>query len=135
MEQPSQISAIIMIVEDHPPTLAAVKALVSTALPGCRILAAESGELAVELCAKHAPHIVVMDVALPGIDGIEATRRIKALLPDTCVVMHSSHDMQVFRDGAAAAGASAFVTKARTFSDLLPAIIGLLPPAPAAGER
>ena len=129
MEQPSQISAIILIVEDHPPTLAAVRALIATALPACQLLAAESGELAVELCASHAPHIVVMDVALPGIDGIEATRRIKALRPDTCVVMHSSHDMQVFRDGAAAAGASAFVTKARTFSDLLPAITGLLPPA------
>jgi len=42
-------------------------------------------------------------------------------------VMHSSHDLAIYHDGAAAAGASAFVPKSRTFSDLVPAIAGLLP--------
>ena len=131
MEQPKQI--VILVVEDHPPTLAAVQALVSAAFPECRVLGAERAESALELCAGYAPQVVIMDIALPGIDGIEATRRIKAFLLDTCVVVHSSHDMQVFREGAAAAGASAFVTKSRTFTDLVPAIAGLLPPSPPAG--
>jgi DNA-binding NarL/FixJ family response regulator len=42
--------------------------------------------------------------------------------------MHSSHDMQIYRDGSAAAGAAAFVAKSRTFDDLVPAISALLPP-------
>ena len=120
-----QVEITILIVEDHAPTLMAVQQLVSAAFPGYRILAAESGEQALELCASNSPHLVVMDIALPGIDGIEATRRIRALLPDTSVVMHSSHDMQIDRDGSAAAGAGAFVTKNRTFVDLVPAMAGL----------
>lgn len=119
---------IILIVEDHPPTLAVVRQLVSAAFPACRVLAAESAEGALEQCAGDAPHVVVMDISLPGMDGIEATRRIKALLPNAQVVMHSGQELQIYRDAASIAGASAFVAKSLTYSDLVPTIRANLPP-------
>jgi DNA-binding NarL/FixJ family response regulator len=116
----------VLIVEDHAPTLKMVRQLLSGACPACHLVGAESAEQALEQCASLSPHVVVMDISLPGVDGIEATRRLKALLADTRVVMHSSHDEPIYRDAATLAGASAFVAKSRTFSDLAPAVRALL---------
>lgn len=127
--QQDQTAAAILIVDDHAPTLAAVRSLLSAAFPASRISTADSAERALELCAQDAPHVVVMDIVLPGIDGIEATRRIKSLLPETGVVMLSSHDLAIYRDAAAATGAGSFVTKSRAFWDLVPAVNSLLPAA------
>lgn len=116
----------IMVVEDHPATLAALLELLGAAFPRCALVAAEGGERALELCAAAAPDVVIMDIALSGMSGIEATLHIKALLPDTRVVMHSSYDMRVYREGAAAAGASAFVRKGKAGSELVPVVADLL---------
>ena len=116
----------IMVVEDHPATLAALLELLEAAFPRCALVAAEGGERALELCAAAAPDVVIMDIALAGMSGIDATLHIKALLPDARVVMHSSYDMRVYREGAAAAGASAFVRKGKAGSELVPVVADLL---------
>ena len=116
----------ILIVEDHQQTRAAMSALLSKAFPAYRVIGVDSAERAFEVCASELPRVVVMDIVLPGIDGMKATRRIKSLLPGASVVIHSSYDLDIYRDESAAAGASAFVAKSRTFSDLVPTITGVL---------
>jgi DNA-binding NarL/FixJ family response regulator len=121
-------SATILLVDDHDAMRGLLRELIGAAFPACRVLEASSGEAAVELCRAEKPEVVVMDILLPGMTGIQATRRIKALLPHAQVVMHSSNDASPYRDDSAAAGASAFVAKSQSHSKLVPAIAALLSP-------
>ncbi len=105
-------------------------AMLSRSFPSCLILAADSAEQALELCALQAPELVVMDITLPGMNGIDATRAIKDRSPETLVIMHSSSDAQIYRDEASAAGASAFVAKGRHSGRLASVISGLRPGQP-----
>ena len=132
MKQGREIKITILIVEDHEQTVAAMQSLLSRAFPDCELLVAGSAERALELCEIKAPQVVVMDIVLPGMDGMKATRQIKTRLPATFVVVHSSHDIEIYREESASAGASAFVAKTRTFSDLVPTISGLLSSSRAA---
>ncbi|CAN0509814.1 unnamed protein product, partial [Phaeothamnion confervicola] len=118
--------AAILVVEDHAATRMAVMALLAGAFPGCRLIGADSAEVALPLCEREAPRVVIMDIALPGMNGIEATRLIKARHPGIRVVMHSSNDMQIFRDESVAVGASAFVGKGTRSGELVPVLAGLL---------
>lgn len=118
----------ILVVEDHDATREAVMTLIAGALPGCSLVAAGSAGAAVDACAARPPEVVVMDIALPDMNGIEAARRIKDMHPGTLVVMHSANDHQVYRDEAALAGASAFVRKGRCSARLAAVIAGLFAP-------
>jgi DNA-binding NarL/FixJ family response regulator len=117
----------LLVVDDHAGVRQTVMALVSTEFPHFRLLEAECAEDALTLCGAEQPDLIVLDITLPGMDGFEATRRIKAAWPRIVIVMHSSSDMPVYRDASLAAGAAAFVGKGRNSRTLLPIIAGLLP--------
>jgi DNA-binding NarL/FixJ family response regulator len=117
----------LLVVDDHAGVRQTVIALVSMEFPHFRLLEAECAEDALTLCGTEQPDLVVLDITLPGMDGFEATRRIKAAWPRIVIVMHSSSDMPVYRDASLAAGAAAFVGKGRNSRTLVPIIAGLLP--------
>jgi len=117
----------LLVVDDHAGVRQTVMALVSTEFPHFRLLEAECAEDALSLCGTEQPDLIVLDITLPGMDGFEATRRIKASWPGIVIVMHSSSDMPVYRDASLAAGAAAFVGKGRNSRTLVPIIAGLLP--------
>jgi DNA-binding NarL/FixJ family response regulator len=86
---------------------------------------AEDGETAVTLALQDAPSIVLMDLMMPRVDGLEATRRIKQAAPATKVVILSALPDEPYRRLAHDSGADVFLNKRDTATALLPAIRGL----------
>lgn len=124
---PTAVPATVMMVDDHAATRSAVAALLNRDLPHCRLLACDSAEQALTVCGSELPALIIMDIALPGMNGVEAASLIKHRYPAVSVVMLSNSDMQVYRDGAKAAGAAAFVSKRRIADELVAVLAGLLP--------
>ena len=87
---------------------------------------AGDGKSALELARTLSPDVVLMDVEMPGMDGIEATELLHQELPDCCVVILTIHDDATTRRRARDAGASAFVSKHQIDGRLMDAIRGIL---------
>ncbi len=101
----------VLLVDDHALVRRGVRAFLETRPDITVVAEAESGEEAVRLAAEHAPDVALMDLIMPGMDGVEATRRLTARSPRTSVVMLTSYhdDEHVFP--AIRAGALSYVLK------------------------
>jgi len=80
---------------------------------GYRVIEAADGQKAVELAMQEHPDIILMDLSLPRIDGLEATKRIRQeeSLQTVPIIAVTAHQESTFRQGAAASGFDAYVTK------------------------
>ena len=83
---------------------------------------ADKGEDAVRLAQELRPDAIVIDISLPGINGIEATRVIRSQLPDAKIVVMSLHESRELVKAVKAAGASGYVLKSSSDPDLVDAI-------------
>jgi DNA-binding NarL/FixJ family response regulator len=114
----------ILVVDDQPRARKSLKALLSTWPRIVEISEAGNGREALRLVKELPPDAVLMDVRMPGMDGLEATTQIKALCPQVKVVVLSMYAEH--RDEALAAGADDFVGKgeaAERLLDLLSAVM------------
>src|SRR5258706_5455089 len=122
---------IILLVDDHEAMRAALLELLNAAFPACRFLEAISGEEALAITVSQPTDIVLMDFSLPHMNGLEATRRLRAISPSIQVVIMSFHEAQRYRADAEAAGASAFVPIRTLPIELVPILESLLAKAMA----
>ena len=101
----------VMLVDDHAMVRQGVRAFLETQPDLTVVAEAGSGEEAVRLAAEHAPDVALMDLIMPGMDGVEATRRLTAKSPRTGVIVLTSYhdDEHVFP--AIRAGALSYVLK------------------------
>lgn len=116
----------ILIVEDHQGVRQSLREWLELSFPGYHLLEATSGEEGLTLAQAMSPCLVIMDIGLPGMSGIEAAQRIKAAVPATRVVMLTMFDDEAHRTDAVAAGVSAYVPKRKVQTDLLLVLTGLL---------
>jgi len=108
----------ILVADDHVLVRAGLRALVGTLPEVTEVLEAGDGEEAVAAVARCRPDVVLMDITMPRLDGLEATRRIRKEFPATRVVILSMHQNEDFIDSALKAGADGYLVKMAAVEDL-----------------
>jgi len=112
----------VLLVDDHPVVRQGLQALLSTQ-DGIEVVGeADDGETAVAAAERLSPDVVLMDVVMPGMDGVEALRRIGDRRPQTRVVMLTSYADERRAMEAVDAGASGFLLKDASPRDVVAAI-------------
>lgn len=120
MNRPSAIR--ILLVDDHAVVRAGYRTLLEGSPDLLVIAEADSGEAAVRRFTETAPDIVIMDLSLPGIGGIEAIRRIVQRKGDACILCFSMHEDTIFVEQALQAGARGYIGKSSAPDVLVEAV-------------
>jgi DNA-binding NarL/FixJ family response regulator len=109
----------VLVVDDQAPFRSAARAVLRR-LEGFEFAGeASSGPEAIELVDRLRPALVLMDINMPEMSGIEATRQIVSAHPDVVVILCSTYDVADLPPSAAASGATAYVNKERLAADTL----------------
>lgn len=122
----ARVPVTVLVVDDDAANRQIVKRVLDRASAdikgGIRVAEGEDGEEAIRLTRELSPDVVVMDIAMPRLNGLEAMRQIKAEWPDTKVIVLTVHDEKAYREAANAMGADAFLPKKTVMTRLLPTV-------------
>lgn len=112
----------IMLVDDHEVVRVGLKTFLQTQEDFEVVAEAGNGEEAVSRALDLHPDVILMDITMPGVDGLEATRRLRVLCPKSLVLALTVHDDKQYFMQMLAAGASGYITKQAAGDDLIAAI-------------
>jgi DNA-binding NarL/FixJ family response regulator len=116
----------VLVVDDHEPWR---RLMISELLekPECEIVGEVGDGLeAIEVAARLAPDLILLDIALPSLSGIEVARRLRAIVPGSRILFLSAHIAPAIVEAALAAGALGYVVKADAGQELLEAIDAIM---------
>jgi len=116
----------ILIVDDHAVVRQGYASLLRALLPQVQVREAASGEEALASVQEEIPQLVIMDFGLPGISGVETTRRLRQRLPQLRILFFSMHDELPLVRQALDAGASGYLTKTSAPDVLVEAVRRIL---------
>ena len=115
----------ILLADDHDIVRRGLKDLLEQHV-GWQVCAeASNGREAVELALQHRPHVAVIDLSMPELNGLEATRRIRQSLPDTEVLIFTMHESEELIREVLGAGARGYLLKSDAVRQLIPAVESL----------
>lgn len=112
----------VLLVDDHSLVRKAIRKIIDRQQGMTVVGEAAGGEEAIRLSRRTSPDIILMDVNMPGIDGIETTRRIIAEMPGIRIIGLSTNDKKIVVDKMKSAGASAYLSKDDAFDSLIDTI-------------
>lgn len=112
----------ILIVDDHVSLRSSLRDWLSITFPNYDLLEAGDSKNAIQIATQSQPSLILMDIELPDVNGLETARVILEKSPDANIIILSIHDERNYRLHAKEIGVSAFVAKALMRTQLLPTI-------------
>jgi DNA-binding NarL/FixJ family response regulator len=119
-------AARIVIADDHEMVRRGLVATLADVERWTVVAQADNGRAAAELVATHKPDIAILDLSMPELNGLDATRRILAARPETCVLILTAHESEQLVREVLAAGARGYVLKSDAGRILVRAVEALL---------
>ena len=120
MPEPATVgngSSVVLVADDNEVAQRLCRRVLEKA--GYQVLIAGDGQQAVDIALAQNPNLILMDVAMPAMDGLEAMRQIKAVRPEMRVVIASAHSMASDKERFLAAGADDVLSKPFRLGDLI----------------
>jgi two-component system invasion response regulator UvrY len=116
----------VLLVDDHPVIRQGIRRILTSALEDLSVAEADSGEEALALAESAPWDLVLLDLSLPGIGGLELIRDVRRLQPDTRIVVVSVHPAQEYARRALSIGAMAYLDKSAAPEEMVKAVSEVL---------
>jgi two-component system response regulator YesN len=101
----------ILIIEDNIPFRQILKGILTSQFPSLNVEEAADGKAALLKIKSQSPDLIFIDIMLPGENGLQVTKKVKNLYPETSIIILTNHDSPEYREAASQAGAEYFMAK------------------------